>query len=452
MNTKRYRRLIVPWLILLAILLPVLVFFAHDRKKEFGAPGNKWVAVANENGAYLLYRNGQPYFVKGADIASCRYLADIKKAGANSVHIYTSAHAQEILDSAQFLGLTVTVGLYMGLADKDIHYDNEKEVSAQLKKIKAEVLKYKNHPALLMWGVGNETNLFLNQDLIDLPNHIRVNKAINAVARMIHEVDPNHPVVMMVTGGSKNRISSFICDQVDIIGYNSFETFSEQIKKSYWKGPYIISEFGEPAYWIAPLTAWYKHIEPTSLEKMKFMERQYKFFTSDKNCLGAYAFYWDHKQEYTATWFSLYTKKGEPTDLTEKLHSLWTKGPLATINQAEQVLVNGQAQNSDIYLAQEKQYPVRVLTTLPIRDSTKLYWEIQTDSRQEFNLHFGMETPQATVDSGMIFPIHALASISRELNFQIKAPAAKGPYRLFVYLKDNSGLTSTANACFYVHD
>jgi len=63
-----------------------------------------------------------------------------------------------------------------------------------------------------------------------------------------------------------------------------------------------------------------------------------------------------------------------------------------------------------------------------------------------------METPQATVDSGMISPIPALAGISRELNFQIKAPAAKGSYRLFVYLKDNSGLTSTANACFYVHD
>jgi len=34
----------------------------------------------------------------------------------------------------------------------------------------------------------------------------------------------------------------------------------------------------------------------------------------------------------------------------------------------------------------------------------------------------------------------------------IKAPADKGPYRLFLYLKTKEGKTATANACFYVHD
>jgi hypothetical protein len=451
MSAKRYRRLFIFSLVLLAVLLPVLAFINHGRKKEFSNAGIKSVAVTNTPDGYRLYRNGQAYFIKGADINDYRYLSAVKKAGANSVHIYTTDRAQDILDSAQSLGLTVTVNLYMGLAGKDIDYGDEKQVKEQLEKLRTEVLKYKDHPALLMWGVGNETNLFLKEGLADLPAHLRVNKAINAVARMIHEVDPNHPTVMMVTGGSRNRISSFICDQVDIIGYNSFETFSDQIKKSYWNGPYIVSEFGQPAYWISPQTAWYKYLEPSSREKMIFMEQQYKSFTADKNCLGSYAFYWDYKQEYTATWFSLYTKKGEPTELTEKLHSLWTERPLVPINQLQEVFVNGYSQTADIYLVREKQYPVRVMTTLPITDSTEFSWEIQTDSHQEFNLHFGMETPQATVDSGTMLPTHAPA-LSRELNFQIKGPITKGPYRLFLYLKDKSGTTSTANTCFYVHD
>ena len=39
-------------------------------------------------------------------------------------------------------------------------YDNESKVKAQLDYFTEVVKTYKDHPALLLWGVGNEVDLF----------------------------------------------------------------------------------------------------------------------------------------------------------------------------------------------------------------------------------------------------------------------------------------------------
>ena len=49
-------------------------------------------------------------------------------------------------------------------------------------KLREEVLKYKDHPALLAWGIGNELNLQYKNP--------KVWNAVNDIAKMIHEVDP----------------------------------------------------------------------------------------------------------------------------------------------------------------------------------------------------------------------------------------------------------------------
>ena len=57
-------------------------------------------------------------------------------------------------------------------------------MAAQLEYARNEVMKYKDHPALLTWIIGNEANLnFRNPKVFD---------AINDISKMIHELDPNH--------------------------------------------------------------------------------------------------------------------------------------------------------------------------------------------------------------------------------------------------------------------
>ncbi|HEY4198122.1 MAG TPA: glycoside hydrolase family 2 TIM barrel-domain containing protein [Mucilaginibacter sp.] len=437
-------------LLKLSLIVLVWCLFVSGRQQSYPCArgGNGLVAVEVRNGQYRLLRNGQPYYIKGANIIDCRYLAGLKEAGANSVRIYNTDHADRVLDSAYRLGLTVTISLVMGYADKEMDYNDHKAVAAQLERLKAEVLKYKDHPALLMWGIGNETNLYMGDGPSRFFDHIRLSRAINDVARMIHQADPNHPAVMMVKGGSSNRFHSLFCDQVDLIAYNSFEPIGAQLKKSYWKGPYIISEFGQLGYWASRQTEWYNSIEQTSLRKMQFMQRQYSAFLEDtNNCLGSYAFLWGQKLEYTSTWFSLYTEQGEPTVLTDELKALWTGTSPVKTTSISGMLIDNKPDSANIYLQGGKRYTARLSLTGPLQNDALLRWEVQKDYAPLLSASYGVQAKQVVAGSTVVLEKKPGCS---EYRFDFTAPADEGAFRLFLYLKDGQTKVVTANACFYV--
>ena len=97
-----------------------------------------------------------------------------------------------MLDRALKNGLYVTMGLEMARERHGFNYDDPAAVAAQLAEVKAEVLKYKDHPALLLWGIGNELNLNAKNP--------KVWDAVNEISKMIHQVDTNHPTMTMLAG------------------------------------------------------------------------------------------------------------------------------------------------------------------------------------------------------------------------------------------------------------
>ncbi len=58
---------------------------------------------------YQLFRNGQPYFIKGA--GGSNYPHRIAAYGGNSIRTWGTRGAQRVLDSAIKYGLTVLLGL-----------------------------------------------------------------------------------------------------------------------------------------------------------------------------------------------------------------------------------------------------------------------------------------------------------------------------------------------------
>src|SRR5437867_2576833 len=70
------------------------------------------VQVVRADGGYRLLRDGTPYFIKGA--GGDGSLEALAAAGGNSVRTWGADAVGPILDQAHQLGLTVTVGIWLG--------------------------------------------------------------------------------------------------------------------------------------------------------------------------------------------------------------------------------------------------------------------------------------------------------------------------------------------------
>ena len=110
--------------------------------------------VVQQNGRWILLRDGQPYEIKGAGGSGSRGL--LKQMGGNSVRTWgAEASLGQQLDEAQRLGISVCVGIWLAEErTKGLNYNDPADLSKQAERVRETVLKYKGYPAVLIWGVG----------------------------------------------------------------------------------------------------------------------------------------------------------------------------------------------------------------------------------------------------------------------------------------------------------
>ncbi|HEU5118723.1 MAG TPA: glycoside hydrolase family 2 TIM barrel-domain containing protein, partial [Isosphaeraceae bacterium] len=273
-------------------------------------------------------RNGRPYFIKG--VGGSGSLELLAASGGNSVRTWGADGAQKILDEAQKHGLTVTVGIWLGHKEQGFHYDDPAQVEAQFEKAKQAILKLRNHPALLAWGIGNEMEGY------DRGDDPLVWKAVEQIAKFAKENDPRHPTMTVIAeiGGEKLPSIKRYCPDIDMVGINCYggaATVGERYKKAKLDKPYVVTEFGPVGWWEGANTPWKAPIEPTSTEKAKRYKQSYIGAVSKERglCLGSYAFVWGHKQEATATWFGMLLPDGSKLGCVDALTECWTGKPPA---------------------------------------------------------------------------------------------------------------------------
>jgi hypothetical protein len=408
--------------------------YAHKYEKR----GRK-VEIVAENGKYTLLKDGRPYVIKGA--AGYEYFNRLQRYGGNSVRVWHTDNAQQVLDSAHANGLTVTLGLWLAREREGFNYYDKELVEEQLQKLKQEVIKYKDHPALLMWGIGNE--------LYADGANVKVWNAVNEVAEMIKEVDPDHPTTTTVMNVPYKVINLIAdrCPALDVLSINSFGalfSLREELEKTDWKGPYIISEFGALGYWESYMTSWQAPIEQTSSEKAEFARERYlkSIASNTDRCLGSYVFLWGNKQETTPTWFSLMSEKGEETALVHVMRQLW--GDTTTTNKPPYiayVTLDKKFAYDQIFLQPGNTYQATVFTFDPENDSLTAKWEVLSES----------EELDGNADKQVRPKPIAGALIEQNSNkVTLKAPKKEGAYRLYVYVYDGHNNIATANTPFYV--
>ena len=277
------------------------------------------VALKSDSTGWLLLRNGEEHFVKGAGAKS--HFGLLEKSGANSIRLW-STNKSALLDSAYERGMTVMLGLYLRPERTGMDYNDEYAVEGQLEELKQEVLKYKDHPALLLWGIGNEVDLQYT--------NTRVWDAVEELATFIHQVDPNHPTSTVLAGidPAKIHMVRTHCPSIDVLGvnaYGSIEKLPLNIRRFGWEKPYLVTEWGVNGPFEAPRTAWGAKKEPPGGIKASTRLRRYEeIISADSSmCLGSYCFLWGQKQESTATWHGLFLSDGRPTDGVDAMHKAW---------------------------------------------------------------------------------------------------------------------------------
>jgi hypothetical protein len=396
------------------------------------------VKIVEVDGKFQLIRNGEPYFIKGA--GTFINLKQVKEFGGNSIRIWDTSDATRILDEAHELGLTVNLGIWITRQKEGFSFYNNKLVEEELKRIRNIILRYKDHPALLMWSIGNEMNA-------GNPG-IRMWDTLNEIAKMIHELDPNHPVttpVFSIGLGSLNIIQKR-CPNIDLLSFNVYGSVgrvTEELEKSTWRGAYIISEFGARGYWESPITSWKEPFEQTSSEKAAFIKERYGMFISDKNaCLGGYTFYWGNKIEKTHTWFSLFSPEGEKTEIVDIMQYLWTnEWPENTAPAIKSFSTKGFLPYESMIIP-----PGSILTTAVEafdndNDLLSYHWEILPEINTSDGSVQKQEKPR---------PIRNLIISEQMDSIQWKAPYTTGAYRLFVTVSDGNNNIATANVPFMV--
>ncbi|WP_026464216.1 glycoside hydrolase family 2 TIM barrel-domain containing protein [Adhaeribacter aquaticus] len=397
------------------------------------------VEVKKGTEGYQLIRNGKPYFIKGA--GGTNYMDRVAAYGGNSIRTWSTANAQEILDQAQRLGLTVTMGLNVRKERHGFDYNNSDAVTKQLQELREEVLKFKDHPALLMWGIGNELNLsYTNPKVWD---------AVNNIAKMIHEVDPNHPATTMLAGANKKEIDRIKAQspELDLLSFQTYGGLGKlpgTLENAGWTGPYVVTEWGPVGHWEGPQTPWKASVEETSSEKAAGYKSRYEeAVLQDKTrCLGSYVFLWGQKQERTPTWYGVFTEKGEETEVVDVIQYLWSgKWPQNKAPRLDSFLLDGKKSTNQIYVKAGGDYIADARVKDPEKEKLTYRWELLPEGTNFGEGGDREDRPQ---------PIPGQVTTGAGGRATLKAPAKEGPYRLFVYAADGHNNVATANIPFFV--
>ena len=399
------------------------------------------VQIRQQGNQFQLIRAGQPYFVKGA--GGSQYPDRIAAYGGNSIRTWSTRNGQHVLDSAQQYGLTVLMGLDVARERHGFNYDDTTAVKKQLETIRAEVLKYKDHPALLAWGIGNELNLQYKNP--------KVWQAVNAISSMIHALDPNHPTCTVLAGINKELVDNIRarCPAIDFLGVNTYAglaTLPKAIAGAGWTGAYIVTEWGPTGHWEGLSTAWKSPIEETSSEKAAVYKSRYEASVDQDRaaCVGSYVFLWGQKQERTPTWYGLFTEKGEETEVMDVLHYLWSaRWPANQAPHVYSLQLAGKKAVQNIYVKPGVVYPALAVVNDPDGDTLNYRWELLPEPTQ-VGEGGDFEARPRPVDN-------AFSGSANKGQVSLVAPPKAGAYRLFMYVSDGHNNVATANLPFYVN-
>ena len=404
------------------------------------------VELIKQKAEYQLTVDGSPFYIKGAglELGSIQSLADY---GGNAFRTWRVDNGEksgrEILDDAQHHGLMVCMGLDVARERHGFDYSDKKAVAAQLATIRKDILALKDHPALLMWGIGNELNLHHKNP--------KVWDAVNDISKMIHRIDPNHPTTTMLAGAEPAviKLVSKRSPDLDLLSlqlygrYQPFPALPDQERLSW--GLYHLGVGCYRPLGITLHGLGIDHLKPPVPRRQSIISSVMWIIFSAINhtVLAHLCFCGDKNRSALRPGMECSSKTGEHTESAQVMQQLWTdQRPPHPVARLIDFSINNLSSGDSIRLQSNAfcSATVKVNHSDPV--SLQYRWELLKEVERQKQSDGGdfeprPETVWQQITQGTRHPNGA-----ESLKF--KAPA-NGEYRLFIYVDDRHGGTATAN-------
>lgn len=249
----------------------------------------------------------ESFQIKG--VCGERDLERLKTLGVNTVRGYTIPSPEVMrkkLDEVQRLGMKMVVSEWMpnqgknkgkdgGTWDFDYTAKGDQMVEAFTKKVEA----IGDHPAILMWGLGNEVHL-------DEP-YLRV---VNRMSVEIHKRFPHHLTSLTMVNAKPEHIEAVknFAPDLDVLGIQSYSRGAVRggIKNAekHWGKPFYMSEFNTNGPWNFSKTPWGVETDEPVTKKVSDLKDCYVAIDASPLCLGSTIFVWGHYTAFRPTYFS----------------------------------------------------------------------------------------------------------------------------------------------------
>jgi len=400
--------------------------------------------VADGQGRYELTRDGHPFVIHG--IGGVDHLELARELGANTLRTWGADQLDQkvggrtLLERCQSLGIGVMAGIWIGHERHGFDYGDPAQLERQRTMVRDVVRKYRDSPALLLWGLGNEM-----EGPVGGGRDVRIWDELNVLAKIVHDEDPNHPVVTVIAGAAPDKVRSLAAHYtaIDILGVNAYASATgvgKALKAAGWKKPFLLTEFGPSGSWEVGATSWGAPIEPSSREKAAAYYTTHTTVMEDGEgrCLGTFAFLWGHKQETTSTWYGMFLATGEKLPSVDAMSYAWTGRWPA--NRSPRI------QKLEASFRQKEIAPdtlVTVTAGAEDHENDRLTYEWQVVAESTDRKVGGDEEAAPPVLKDCI--VHADGA-----HLQMRTPSRRGAYRVFCIVRDGKGGASADNFPFFV--
>lgn len=243
------------------------------------------------------FKRFETFHIKG--VCNEDDLERLAKLGVNAVRGYTLGEPKEMkekLDYAHRLGIKMIVSEWMPHHGENKNNDGHKwdfDYNAKGEEMVANLMRrieaIGDHPAILMWGLGNEVHL-------EEP-YLRT---VNRMSQEIHKRFPHHLTSLTMVNAKPEHIQKIkqFAPDLDVLGIQCYSRGAVRggIKsaEANWGKPFYMSEFNTNGPWNFGKTPWGTELDEPVTKKVSDLKDCYVAIDESSLCVGSTIFVWGY--------------------------------------------------------------------------------------------------------------------------------------------------------------